>query len=90
MLSNTSAVLQRVKSAFITVDEHVISSIGEGLLVLVGVYKDSTKKEADSMVERILKAELWPEENSDNVSCRWVSKENYYVSSNRRFLRIHG
>ncbi|RAH65972.1 D-aminoacyl-tRNA deacylase [Aspergillus aculeatinus CBS 121060] len=57
------AVLQRVKSASVTVDGQLVSSIGQGLLVLAGVGKEDTEKDADTMVGRILKAKLWSDEN---------------------------
>ncbi|PLN80738.1 hypothetical protein BDW42DRAFT_194247 [Aspergillus taichungensis] len=58
------AVLQRVKSASVTVDEKLVSSIGKGILVLAGVGKGDTEKDADSLINRILKARLWPDEGS--------------------------
>ncbi|PWY80132.1 hypothetical protein BO83DRAFT_376066 [Aspergillus eucalypticola CBS 122712] len=57
------AVLQRVKSASVTVDGHLISSIGQGILVLAGIGKEDTEKDADSMIGRVLKAKLWPDED---------------------------
>ncbi|KAE8152213.1 D-Tyr tRNAtyr deacylase-like domain-containing protein [Aspergillus avenaceus] len=57
------AVIQRVKSASVTVDGQLISKIGRGLLVLAGVGKGDTEKDADSLIQRILKAKLWPDEN---------------------------
>ena len=62
-----SAVLQRVKSASVTVDGHLISSIGQGILVLAGIGKEDTEKDADSMIGRVLKAKLWPDENDKSV-----------------------
>ncbi|PYH97081.1 hypothetical protein BO71DRAFT_396515 [Aspergillus ellipticus CBS 707.79] len=59
------AVLQRVKSASVTVDGQLISSIGKGLLVLAGVGKEDTEKDCDSMIGRILKAKLWPDDEND-------------------------
>ncbi|RHZ50963.1 hypothetical protein CDV55_100843 [Aspergillus turcosus] len=56
------AVIQRVKSASVTVDEKLVSSIGRGLLVLAGVGKEDTEKDADTLIQRILKARLWPAE----------------------------
>ncbi|GFF32444.1 D-tyrosyl-tRNA(Tyr) deacylase [Aspergillus udagawae] len=56
------AVIQRVKSASVTVDEKLVSSIGRGLLVLAGVGKEDTEKDADTLIQRILKAKLWPAE----------------------------
>lgn len=64
MLNSSLAVLQRVKSASVTVDEKLVSSIGKGILVLAGVGKGDTEKDADSLINRILKARLWPDEGS--------------------------
>ncbi|KAL4926855.1 D-aminoacyl-tRNA deacylase [Aspergillus undulatus] len=57
------AVIQRVKSASVTVDGQLISKIGRGLLVLAGVGWDDTEKDIDTMINRILKARLFPAEN---------------------------
>ncbi|KAF2236404.1 putative aminoacyl-tRNA hydrolase [Viridothelium virens] len=57
------AILQRVKSASVTVDEKLVSSIGKGLLVFAAVAKDDTEKEADGMASKILKTKLWDDEN---------------------------
>lgn len=62
------AVIQRVKSASVTVDEKLVSSIGRGLLVLAGVGKEDTEKDADTLIQRILKAKLWPAEEGGQVS----------------------
>ncbi|CEJ57032.1 Putative D-tyrosyl-tRNA(Tyr) deacylase [Penicillium brasilianum] len=56
-------VIQRVKSASVTVDSELISSIGKGLLVFAGVGLEDTEKEADNMVNKVLKAKFWPDEN---------------------------
>ncbi|KAF5847466.1 hypothetical protein GGP41_000234 [Bipolaris sorokiniana] len=58
-------VLQRVKSASVTVDGQLISSIGKGLLVLAAVSKDDTEKDVEAMAAKILKARLWDDESKD-------------------------
>ncbi|KAF2133848.1 D-tyrosyl-tRNA deacylase-like protein [Dothidotthia symphoricarpi CBS 119687] len=63
-------VLQRVKSASVTVDGQLISSIGKGLLVLAAISKDDTEKDVESMASKILKAKLWDDESSDPIG-RW-------------------
>lgn len=60
-------IIQRVKSASVTVDEELISSIGKGLLVLAGVGKEDSEKEAENVVNKILKAKFWPDENGSQV-----------------------
>lgn len=47
------AVLQRVRSANVTVDGAVTGEIGPGLLVLLGVGAGDTEKDLDWMVEKI-------------------------------------
>lgn len=51
----SKAVIQRVKSASVTVDGQLISSISKGLLVFAAIGKDDTEKEAISMASKILK-----------------------------------
>lgn len=53
------AVIQRVKSASVTVDNKLISQIGRGLLVLVGVSRDDTTEDAEKIANRILRIKLW-------------------------------
>ncbi|CAN9148110.1 unnamed protein product [Alternaria alternata] len=63
-------VLQRVKSASVTVDGQLVSSIGKGLLVLAAVSKDDTEKDVEAMASKILKAKLWDDESKDPPG-RW-------------------
>ncbi|KAH6621773.1 D-tyrosyl-tRNA deacylase-like protein [Boeremia exigua] len=63
-------VLQRVKSASVTVDGQIISSIGKGILVLAAVSRDDTEKDIESMAAKILKTKLWDDVSTDPVG-RW-------------------
>ncbi|KAH7412020.1 D-Tyr tRNAtyr deacylase-like domain-containing protein [Phaeosphaeria sp. MPI-PUGE-AT-0046c] len=65
-----AAVLQRVKSASVTVDGKLISSIGKGLLVLAAVSKDDTEKDVQTMANKILKTKLWDDDSKDPPG-RW-------------------
>lgn len=47
------AVVQRVKRASVSMDGEVISSIGEGLLVLLGVAKDDAEADADFLADKV-------------------------------------
>jgi D-tyrosyl-tRNA(Tyr) deacylase len=49
------ALLQRVKSASVTVEGEKIADIGQGLLVLLGVEKDDDDETVSRMAEKILK-----------------------------------
>ncbi|KAF4305898.1 D-tyrosyl-tRNA(Tyr) deacylase [Botryosphaeria dothidea] len=57
-----AAVLQRVKSASVTVDGNLISSIGKGILVFVGVGKEDTPKEVEKMAGKVLTMQLWDDD----------------------------
>jgi D-tyrosyl-tRNA(Tyr) deacylase len=54
-------LLQRVQSASVTVEGEVIASIGTGMLVLVGVQKGDTEREAKRLLERVLGYRIFPD-----------------------------
>jgi hypothetical protein len=56
-------VIQRVKSASVTVDGQLISSIGKGLLVLAAVSKDDVEKDVEAMASKVLRTKFWDDEN---------------------------
>lgn len=47
------AVVQRVTRASVTVDEEIVGEIGNGLVVLLGIARDDTEKDASYLVEKI-------------------------------------
>ena len=56
-----------MKSASVTVDGQLISTIGKGILVFAAVGKDDTQKEAEAMAGKILKVKLW----EDDQGVKW-------------------
>ncbi|HPD79333.1 MAG TPA: D-aminoacyl-tRNA deacylase [Spirochaetota bacterium] len=48
------AVVQRVKEASVEVDGKIISKIGNGLLVFVGINHDDTEKDSDYIITKCL------------------------------------
>jgi D-aminoacyl-tRNA deacylase len=48
------ALIQRVSEASVTVDGKQVSSIGAGLLVLLGVGKGDTEKDADWLADKVV------------------------------------
>ena len=56
------ALIQRVKSASVTVDEKLISSIDQGLLVLLGVEKEDETSVAERLAEKILKYRVFADD----------------------------
>ena len=57
------ALLQRVRSARVTVEGEDIAEIGRGLLVFVGVQKEDTRQKADRLLERILGYRVFPDQD---------------------------
>ncbi len=54
--------MQRVKSASVTVDEKMISSIDQGLLVLLGVEKADECSAAERLADKILKYRVFADD----------------------------
>lgn len=55
------AIIQRVTRAQVTVDQELIGSISQGLLILLGVSVSDTPKEADYLLEKILNLRIFPD-----------------------------
>jgi D-tyrosyl-tRNA(Tyr) deacylase len=55
-------VVQRVKSASVTVDERVVSKIGPGVLALVGLHENDTRIDLEQCCRRLLACKLWENE----------------------------
>ncbi|OXA42625.1 D-aminoacyl-tRNA deacylase [Folsomia candida] len=53
------AVIQRVTSASVTVNDELISSIGKGICVLVGISRDDTDKDMEYIVRKLLNIRIW-------------------------------
>jgi D-aminoacyl-tRNA deacylase len=47
------ALVQRVTRASVSVDDRLVSSIGPGLLVLLGVRREDTEREADWLADKV-------------------------------------
>ncbi|MBO7217562.1 MAG: D-aminoacyl-tRNA deacylase, partial [Clostridia bacterium] len=57
------AVIQRVKYASVKVGGEVKGSIEGGLLILLGVMKGDTEKEAELLAEKLSKLRIFTDEN---------------------------
>jgi D-aminoacyl-tRNA deacylase len=57
-------VVQRVKSASVTVEGQVVSKIGPGILALVGLQEHDTEQDLQYCCKRLLGCKLWANESS--------------------------
>ena len=57
-------VVQKVKSASVSVEGTQVSSIGPGVLALVGLHENDTDEDLVYCSKRLLAAKLWPNENN--------------------------
>ncbi len=75
------AVIQLVKKASVTVNESMISEIGPGLLVLLGVHKNDTPGDAQVLAEKIVHLRIFPDQGKlMNLSVLDVGGEMLVVS----------
>ena len=66
-------VLQRVKSASVTVDDQVIGKVGKGYMLLVGFTHDDSIEDIDYIARKVANARLFVDENGKiNLSIKQV------------------
>lgn len=75
------AVVQRVSRASVKVDNNIISQITKGMLILLGVKKGDTKKEAELLAKKIINLRIFSDkEDKMNLSLLDISGEVIVVS----------
>jgi D-aminoacyl-tRNA deacylase len=60
-------VIQRVKSASVTVDGSLIAAIGKGVLAFAAIGKDDTMEDSVKSASKLLKMRLWDDESGEKV-----------------------
>lgn len=64
------AVIQRVKEANVKTDDKIISSIGEGLLILLGITHDDTEEDISWLCNKIVNLRIFNDDKGVmNLSC---------------------
>ncbi|KAH1208273.1 D-aminoacyl-tRNA deacylase [Glycine max] len=71
------AVVQRVASASVEVEGRIVSEIGPGLLVLVGIHDSDSDADADYICRKVLNMRLFPNENTGKAWDHSVMQKNY-------------
>lgn len=75
------AVVQRVTSAAVHVDNTLVSQISKGYLVLLGVSATDTREQAQALANKLVKLRLFADdEGKTNLSAADVSAEVLIVS----------
>ena len=75
------AVLTRVKSASVAIDGETVGSIGQGLLILLGVGPEDTEETARFLAEKALKLRIFEDENGKmNLGLEQVGGQVLVVS----------
>lgn len=62
------AIVQRVTSAQVSVGGELVSRIGQGLCVLIGIGTDDTIEDAEYLARKILNGRWWPDESGKQWS----------------------
>ena len=57
------AVITRVRSASVTIDDKVNGQIGKGFLILLGVHEEDTEKEALKIADKICGLRIFEDDN---------------------------
>jgi D-tyrosyl-tRNA(Tyr) deacylase len=74
-------IIQRVSKASVTINTHVKSEIGTGLMVLLGIEELDTKEDIDWLCGKITKLRIFGDENGVmNLSLKDVTGEVIVVS----------
>jgi D-tyrosyl-tRNA(Tyr) deacylase len=69
-------LLQRVTQAQVTIDGDIVASINTGLLVLVGVEKNDSDKQAQRLFEKIINYRVFPDDQDKmNLSLQDIKAE---------------
>lgn len=74
-------VIQRVIEASVNVDNKVVGQINNGFVVLLGVGLEDTVREADYLVQKLIKLRVFEDENNKmNLSIKDVNGELLIIS----------
>ena len=75
------AIVQRASSASITIDHTAGGSIGQGLVVLLGIHQDDTPQDAEWLLRKLLNLRIFDDEaGMPNLSVQDIAGELLVVS----------
>ena len=75
------ALIQRVLSASVKVDNQIVANIRNGLLILIGIRTDDTQEDIDYLVDKTINLRIFSDESGKfNLSALDVAAELLIVS----------
>ena len=75
------ALIQRVTSASVKVDEKIVGKIGKGFLIFLGVYEEDTEEKMEKLTKKIVNLRIFNDENDKmNLSIKDVNGEILLIS----------
>ncbi|XP_020292391.1 D-tyrosyl-tRNA(Tyr) deacylase 1 [Pseudomyrmex gracilis] len=82
------AIIQRVSKASVSVDGQVISSIGNGLCVLIGIKRDDGAVDVEYIIRKILNTKLFDDDKGKRWGASVVDKK-YEILCISQFTLYH-
>ncbi|XP_029031940.2 D-aminoacyl-tRNA deacylase 1-like isoform X4 [Osmia lignaria lignaria] len=82
------AVIQRVTKASVSVDGEVISNIGNGLCVLIGIKRDDTMEDMKYIVKKVLNTKIFDGDN-EKKWCASIVDKQYEILCISQFTLYH-
>lgn len=74
-------LVQKVSKAEVRVDKNLIGKINKGFMILIGIHKNDTIKEADKLISKVLKLRIFEDENDKlNLNIKDIDGEILAIS----------
>ncbi|XP_076636111.1 D-aminoacyl-tRNA deacylase [Colletes latitarsis] len=82
------AVIQRVTNASVSVDGEIISNIGKGLCILIGIKREDSMEDMKYIVRKILNTKIFDGDNGKKWSASVMDKQ-YEILCISQFTLYH-